>query len=581
MKHNKKLFAGTVFASLLLGAQAQAGNGELTLIHMGDIHGHLVPRHNLRSDGTGRMEGGLARMYTKIKQIRADEANTLLINTGDTIQGSAEALYTRGQAVVDVLNMFRIDAYASGNWDFLYGTQRYLELFAGAAPKAPWKALAANLYYKTTTEDPTTPYPDKGGQRVLPPYLIKKVGNVRVGILGMTTQRGIAAVGPTATKGFKFTNGKAEAAELVPHLRNVEGVDIVVMISELELALNIRMAETTPGIDVILSADMHEETSKPIVVGPSNTIIVEEGQDGTNLGELELKVVARKVASWEWKQHRIDSSIAADKTVAAKVAAVRAPFVTGPHFVQAVNPINGTRLQRPIDSVVGYTAIGLHRSNFSHEAMPAVVEGSSHDFIADAMRAQAGTDVATIRGFRYGTHVPPGPITMEHLYHFLPIGAAIARADTASGQQLKNQIENSTQGVFSTNPDEWTGGWMFGYSGMTFDFDVWAPQGSRGSNIKVNGAPLDLTRRYSVAGYWYADAPNTINNCPNCAPAVVTPLRDSQGNLLDATEVVVNYLQSLPGNLANPVLNRINLLQPLPAPKFGFYEMQPLRGATP
>ena len=574
--------ASALAAILMLGtASANAGNGKLTLIHMGDIHGHLVARHNLRSDGTGRMEGGLARMYTQIKKIRRDESNTLLINTGDTIQGSAEALYTQGQALVDVLNLFKIDAYASGNWDFLYGTQRYLELFAGATPKAPWKALAANLYYKTAAEDPTTPYPDKAGQRVLPPYMIKKVGKVKVGILGMTTQRGIAAVGPTATKGFKFTNGKAEAAELVPYLRNVEGVDIVVMISELELALNVRMAETTPGIDVILSADMHEETSKPIVVGPSNTIIVEEGQDGTNLGELELKVVGRKVASWEWKQHRIDSRIAPDQTIAAKVAAVRAPFVSGPRFVQAINPINGSKLQRPIDSVVGYTAIGLHRSNFSHEPMPAVVEGSSHDFIADAMRAQAGTDVATIRGFRYGTHVPPGPITMEHLYHFLPIGAAIARADTASGQQLKNQIENSTQGVFSPNPDEWIGGWMFGYSGMTFDFDVWAARGSRGSNIKVNGEPLDLTRRYSVAGYWYADAPDTINNCPNCQPAVVTPLRDNDGNLLDATEVVVNYLQSLPGNLANPTLNRINLLQPLPAPKFGFYEMQPLRGATP
>lgn len=573
--------SAAVATGFLTVSPTYAGNGEVTLIHMGDIHGHLVARHNLRSDGTGRMEGGLARMYTKIKQIRARESNSLLINTGDTIQGSAEALFTKGQALVDVLNLFKIDAYTSGNWDFLYGTQRYLELFAGAAPKAPWQALAANLYYKTLAEDPTTPYPAQAGQRVLPPYMIKKVGNVKIGILGMTTQRGIAAVGPTATKGFKFTNGKAEAAELVPHLRNVEGVDMVVMISELELGLAIRLAEATPGIDVILSADMHEETRKPIVVG-AGTIIVEEGQDGTQLGELELEVVNRKVRSWEWKQHHINTDIAEDKIVAATIAKVRKPFLAGPGFVDATNPINGAKLKRPINTVVGYTAIGLHRSNFSHEPMPAVVEGSSHDFLTDAFRAMAGTQVATLRGFRYGTHVPQGPITMEHLYHFLPIGAGIATAYPVTGQQLKNQVENSTQGVFSPNPDDWTGGWMFGYSGMTFDFDVWQPQGSRGSNIRINGQPLDVAAgQYSVAGYWYADAPNTINNCVQCTGGTITPLRDAQGNLLDATEVVVNYLQSLPGNLANPELNRVNLLSALPAPKFGFYELQPLRGATP
>jgi 2',3'-cyclic-nucleotide 2'-phosphodiesterase (5'-nucleotidase family) len=101
----------------------------IKLIHIGDIHGHLIPRPNLRSDGSGQKEGGLARMYTEIKKIR--NKNTILINTGDTIQGSAEALYTRGQALVDVVNMFKIDAFAPGNWEFVYGTERFRETFVG------------------------------------------------------------------------------------------------------------------------------------------------------------------------------------------------------------------------------------------------------------------------------------------------------------------------------------------------------------------------------------------------------------------------------------------------------------------
>lgn len=100
-----------------------------------------------------------------------------------------------------MLNLFKIDAFAPGNWEFVYGTSRFLELFAGAAPKAPWGTIAANVYYSTLTEDPSTPFPDKAGQRVLPPYLIKTVGDVKVGIMGFTTDRGPQVVGSKVTKG--------------------------------------------------------------------------------------------------------------------------------------------------------------------------------------------------------------------------------------------------------------------------------------------------------------------------------------------------------------------------------------------
>lgn len=104
----------------------------------------------------------------------------------------------------------------------------------------------------------------------------------------------------------------------------------------------------------------------------------------------------------------------------------RSTFVAGPYFTQHVSPFNGSKLKRPIDSVVGYTAVPLHRSNFAHETMPGVIEGSSHDFLTDAFKAMTGAQIGAIRGFRYGTHVPTGPIKMEDLFHFIPIGPQIA-----------------------------------------------------------------------------------------------------------------------------------------------------------
>ena len=122
------LLSASIAAWLLGSARvAAAGSGEVTLIHMGDLHGHLVPRPGFREGQSGQMLGGLARMYTKIQEIRAREKNTLLVNGGDTVQGSAEVLFTRGQAIVDVLNRFKIDAFNPGNWDFVYGSRRFVE----------------------------------------------------------------------------------------------------------------------------------------------------------------------------------------------------------------------------------------------------------------------------------------------------------------------------------------------------------------------------------------------------------------------------------------------------------------------
>jgi 2',3'-cyclic-nucleotide 2'-phosphodiesterase (5'-nucleotidase family) len=249
---------------------------------------------------------------------------------------------------------------------------------------------------------------------------------------------------------------------------------------------------------------------------------------------------------------------------------------------------NTETLLRPIDTVVGYTQVDFFRRNFSDDYRPGVVEGTSHNFFTDAFRWAAGTDIATMRGFRYGTDIKANcPITMNDIYHFIPVAARIAKAFPVYGNNIKTQIENSSDKVFNPDPTQWGGGWLFGYSGVSFDLDVFQPLGSRGSNIKVNGVLIDPNATattvgaatYSVAGYWYADDPNTINNCSQCSGGTVTPLTDANGAPLFATEIVVRYLQSLPNHSANPTLGRINLLKPLPPALYGFPIIQPLQGA--
>ncbi len=686
-------------STALTGAQAShySGGGsystkEITLIHIGDIHGHTTPRPNLRSDGDHRMEGGLARMYTKIQQIRANEDNTLLINTGDTTQGSGEAMYSRGQALVDVIDMFRIDAFAPGNWEYVYGPARFEEEFGEGTGKYGkgnrWGALASNLY-RTADKDadgnivgssstvfasgkiPATlarvhtkaEYDEwhswylNNGTRILPPYAIKTVGNMKVGIVGCTTRRGPQVVGKWVVDGIEFTDCAQEVPKYVAEVRS-QGAELVVLITEIEVGANIEMVSTFDSldgdnhIDVILNSDMHEESVKPIEVPnksrTATTLIIEEGQDGTMLGELEMKVRNKKVVSWEFAAHRISDRISEDYSVAKKVKEVRAPYTTKFKEYAAdpvkrekyhKNPFNGTYLVGSLDETVGYAKKGLHRSGYTDEAavssdpdaMPAAIEGTSHNWIADAIRWWANSDLATVRGFRYGTHVAPnGPVMRNDLYHYVPIGARVGKGSKIHANQLRNQVDNSSLSVFSISPidtnvyanpynnEGWAGGWMFAYSGPTLSFDpYWVRRGatpgvypgdSRSRGIKVtmtcdrlptaltedgntksqkqkceesglgkaetminddrtseaavaaNKRPGDWTPAWAanapagipatfrdltvdektgvwsskpapaahnkqnhmpimeVAGYYYARAPYTLNNCPNCNP---------------------------------------------------------------
>ncbi len=547
-------------------------HGELTLIHTGDFHGHLVSRPNALRGGV--QEGGLARVYSLIQRIRADAAHSLLLHTGDTIQGSAEALFTRGAALVTVLNRFGIDAFAPGNWDYVYGPQRFHELFVGPDAQAPWNALAANLYYSDPKSDPDTPYAARAGERVLPAYRLVQVAGLTVALVGLTSNRGPQVMGKAVTRGLRFSNGEAELAQLVPPLRRDAGADLVVLLSELGLAYNIRIAQKIAGIDVILSSDMHEQTCEPVVIG--NTVIVEEGQDGTMVGALALSVRGGTLSDWRWQAYRVDESVPQDDEIATLIDTLRAPFLA-PQFQTQTNPINGARLIEPIDSVVGYTRIALHRANHAGDAMPAVIEGAAHDFLADAFRAYAGADIGAIRGFRYGTHVLPGAIRLEDLYHYIPIGPQIAHG-VIRGAMLREQIEKSAAGCLSPQVETWTGGWLFNYSGVDFTLDPYAATGQRVSALRVGERACEPSAHYRYASYWTTAAPDTINGLQ---ADDIQVCRAHDGAVLDATDIVVRYLQSLPQQTAAPRVNRVRLLSPLPAPWYRFPEIQPLHGAVP
>lgn len=569
MNHDlKKLFALSALAlciqsPMAVWADDDEDEKEITFIHTSDLHGDFDSHSNARDNQP--IEGGLARVYTKVSEIRKGAKNSFYVHTGDTIQGSAQALFTKGQAMVDVMNQFNIQAFAPGNWEFTYGLARFRELFLGGngeSPLANWGISAVNVYYNglpgnsdpnAAFYDPMAPYaPEWAGNRLVnpngKPYRVVTVGNVKLGIFGCTTNRGPQIVGQNVTEGVTYTNCKGEVqaannkpilwqgtghanqdpadpangfkvrAEIpyfVDILRNVEKVDMVILLSEGGLAENIYNAQTSDGIDVIFSSDMHEETNYPVVVTTPNggrTIVIEEGEDGAQVGELKFELKNGKIKSWKWKEHDITGAVRENAKIVELIEKVNAPFV-GSTFDPSVfgpNPFNGTKPSQPLDTVIGTTQIEIsrHRYSFEHPSttgnMPGVIEGTAHALITDAFRyygantvvaddssgrTYAQIDAATpnkftigaIRGFRYVNSYPAGSdITYEDLYHFLTIGPQMAIAEITAGQ-LNNQSENAADSCMNADVTKWAGGWMFNFSGVTLDMNPYL------GNVQVGG----------------------------------------------------------------------------------------------
>ncbi len=620
----RRALAATIAVTLSLGAAtiAQADDEtdeenerKVVFIHTGDFHGDLDPHVNLRA-GASKSEGGLARVATVVKKIRKkNKNNSIHVHTGDTMAGSAMATFTRGEAVIKVVDQLGIDAFAPGNWEFSFGIYRYLQYFGTHDDIQPiegdnwktmavgippfeqghkhtfgkafpdvyrWGAVASNAYINGTKGVEAGVVNKGAGNLLTRPYKIMQVNGVKIGIFGCTTNRGPQVVSSVITKGISFSNCKGEVRfpqnrpiawsgehpnqdpadpsngfRVIPEipkfvniLRNEEKVDIVVLLSEAGLAENIYNAENYNGIDLIFSSDTHETTTVPVVVTQPNggkTIIVEEGEDAVQVGELEIELKNGKLDSWEWTAHKINAKVKEDHKVAHLIKQLKKPYQKK-GFAKAkahlnpwyyTNPYNDAMLDDPLDTVIGSTDIELSRNRFSNEfdpanfIMPALIEGTGHNLLVDAFRVVSGAQVGEIRGFRYTNTIAPGEITLGDLYHYIPIGPQIAKAAIPStpGHDAKagnldwprNLLQNIELGGNSTmNPlvTRWSGGWAWDYSGLSLDFDPYAPnfnpvkhpRGSRASNVRLSdGSRLEDNESVVYASYYYDGDPNRIN----------------------------------------------------------------------
>lgn len=439
-------------------AAAPSVEKTVTVLHLADTHAalELHPEIFFKADGspTFRPAGGYALLAGAVKAERAaSPGGALLVNVGDTLHGSAVAEWTQGAAVVPVVNALGIDVFVPGNWDFAYGP-RVLRARMG---ELDHPVTAVNLADAAT------------GRRLFAPSVVKTVNGVRVGVVGVTSVIVDKSMAPDFSKGLRFTF-KEGVQEEVDRLRR-EGVEVVLLATELGLAQEVRLAREIKNVDLILGGHTHERTEKPVLEG--GTPVVESGSEGSFLTKLVFRVRDGKVAGYEHSLLEVTPErYEADAEVARLVARAREPFLD--------------RLER----VVGRTESDLYRKG--------VLESNMDNLIADALREASGADIALSNGFRFSYPVLEGAVTEEALFNMFPMDAPI-KVGVMTGRQLRQFWEESLDQVFAADPYGQRGGWGPRPSGMTVRLSLGAPKGRRVVWMKVGDRPVEDEARYTVA----------------------------------------------------------------------------------
>jgi sulfur-oxidizing protein SoxB len=408
----------------------------------------------------GRL-GGLDRLSTLIKAIRAERGSdkVLLLDGGDTWQGSYSALQTKGADMVKIMNVLKPDAM-TGHWEFTYGQQRVQELIK----QLEFPFLAGNV--KDTT----------WGDPVFQPSAVFERGGLRIGVIGQAFPYTPIANPRYLIPDWEFGIDEDRIAADVAKLRN-DKVDLVVLLSHNGFDVDRKLAGRVKGIDVILTGHTHDALPMPVKVG--DTLLVAAGSHGKFLARLDLEVRDRRIQNYEFRLIPVLSEIIdPDPDLTALIYAAREPY--------------GDKL----DKVLGRTeALLYRRGNFN---------GTFDDLICQALLTERDAEIALSPGFRWGSSLlPDQDITGDDLFNQTAITYPAAYRTEMTGEYLKQVLEDVADNLFNPDPYYQQGGDMVRAGGLAYTIAVDKPIGQRISDMTLlkTGQKIDPGKKYVVSGW--------------------------------------------------------------------------------
>jgi sulfur-oxidizing protein SoxB len=404
--------------------------------------------------------GGLDRMATLIKAVRAERpGKVLLLDGGDSWQGSYTSLQTRGADMVRIMNALGVDAMTA-HWEFTYGAKRVEELIKQL--KFPF--LAGNVKEATW------------GDPVFQPRAVFERGGIRIGVIGQAFPYTPIANPRYMIPDWSFGIEEEKLAANVAALR-ADGVDLVVLLSHNGFDVDRKLASRVKGIDVILTGHTHDALPELVKVG--DTLLVAAGSHGKFLARLDLEVSGKRIVNHAFRLIPVlTESIAPDLDMAALVREVRVEH------------------EAKLDKVLGRTESLLYRrGNFN---------GTFDDLICQALLVERDVEIALSPGFRWGATLLPGQdIRLEDVFNQTAITYPAAYRSEMTGATLKDVLEDVADNLFNPDPYYQQGGDMVRAGGIAYTLDVAKPAGQRISDMTLlrTGEKIDAAKSYRVSGW--------------------------------------------------------------------------------
>jgi sulfur-oxidizing protein SoxB len=408
--------------------------------------------------------GGFAHLATLVKRMKAARPGALLLDGGDTWQGSGTALWTNGQDMVDACKLLGVDIMTP-HWEMTLGAKRVQEIV-----DRDFKGKVDFIAQNVTTTD--------FGDQVFPPYVMREMNGVKVAVIGQAFPYTPIANPRYLIPDWSFGIKDDTMQKHVDEARG-KGAQVVVVLSHNGMDVDLKMAARVRGIDAILGGHTHDGVPAPSIVknAGGQTLVTNAGSNGKFLGVLDLDVKGGKVADFRYKLLPVFANLLpADAEMDAFIKRVRTPFET--------------KLGEKLAVTEGLL---YRRGNFN---------GTFDQLICDALMAVKGAQIAFSPGFRWGTSLLPGQtILMEHVLDQTAITYPYTTVTDMPGEMIKTILEDVADNLFNPDPYLQQGGDMVRVGGLQYAIDPNATMGSRISDMRLDGKPIDPKKTYKVAGW--------------------------------------------------------------------------------
>ena len=408
--------------------------------------------------------GGFAHLATLVKQVRASRPQALLLDGGDTWQGSATALWTNGQDMVDACKLLGVDMMTS-HWEFTLGAKRVQEIV-----EKDFKGKTAFLAQNIKTAD--------FGDPVFEPYAMREMNGVQVAVIGQAFPYTPIANPRYFVPDWSFGIQDENLQKVVDEVR-AKGAKVVVVLSHNGMDVDLKMASRVSGIDAILGGHTHDGVPAPVVIKNRGgaTLVTNAGSNSKFLGVLDFDVKGGRIQDFRYRLMPVFSNLLpADQAMQAHIDKVRAPFADKLNETLAVSE-----------------GLLYRRGNFN---------GTWDQLIVDALMDVKGADIAFSPGFRWGTSLLPGQkITRELMMDQLAITYPHTTLADMSGETIKTILEDVADNLFNPDPYYQQGGDMVRVGGLQYTCTPGEKAGSRISDMQLKGKPIEANKTYKVAGW--------------------------------------------------------------------------------